>query len=91
MPPTNIEASPCTVRIGEPGGNHRGPGVPWIRSRLASPSGPATRRNREVPARSRTDERGLTSPSCGRQARARTCSTPRLASWSARSLPGSPA
>ena len=27
MPPTNIDASPCTVRIGEPGRYQRGPGV----------------------------------------------------------------
>src|SRR4051794_2587038 len=54
MPPTNIEASPCTRVIGLPAGNHRGPGVPWMRSRCRAPSGPATRRNSSAPRRSRT-------------------------------------
>lgn len=43
MPPTYIDASPCTRRIGDPGSNQRGPGVPWMRSRVAGPLGPATR------------------------------------------------
>ena len=49
MPPTNIDASPCTRVIGLPGSNQRGPSRPWIRSRCRGPSGPATRANSACP------------------------------------------
>src|SRR5689334_2387657 len=53
MPPTNIDASPWTRPIGEPGANQRGPGVPWTRWRLRGPSGPATLLKSSAPRRSR--------------------------------------
>ena len=42
IPPTNIEASACTVQIGSPGANQRSPSVSQIRRAIVGPSGPAT-------------------------------------------------
>src|SRR6478672_2304837 len=53
MPPTNMEASPCTRAMAESGANQRGPTVPCTRWRALSPSGPATLRNSSAPMRSR--------------------------------------
>ena len=59
MPPTNIDASPCTWRIGASSSNQRGPTAPWMRSRRRGPSGPATRANSLSPRlRAEVAERG---------------------------------
>src|SRR6476469_3335442 len=52
-PPTNIDASPCTRRIGRSGANQRGPGALWIRLRRPGPSSPATFWNTSAPSRAR--------------------------------------
>ena len=88
MPPTNIEASPCTRRMAASSGNHRGPSVPCTRSRRRGPSGPATRaksRSPRVRRTSRTTSAGavrvtgpVTRPVCPRTVHAMQ----RWESWS---------
>ena len=43
MPPTNIDASPCTLAIGLSGSNQRSPSGRRRRPRSAAPPGPAMR------------------------------------------------
>ena len=49
MPPTNIDASPCTRVIGLPGSNQRGPTRPWMRSRAPRSVGSGDAREQRLP------------------------------------------
>ena len=68
-PPTNIEASACTRRIGRSSANQRGPGVSWIRALLSGPSGPATMPNSARPIARRGPRQGHSTRSCHRRYR----------------------
>ena len=64
-PPANMDASPCTRRIGRSSANQRGPGAAK-RSRLAGPFGPATRAKSAPAIRCRNaSSRGATRPRAG--------------------------